>query len=211
MLGIIAGAIGTVVSGAIAVTKALTVVGLAIQGLRVIGNAIAAIGKALGIFKPERDIEEIGDRALQAEEKGLTPDQYASYEAWVNAIEKDDWGYDPEKNKDMDPNEKVMKGIEVSSAVAIEKFPALPMESFFTVASKNPEIFTVERMTEIGKLVNEDGDGFEKVVGYITGTVKDHTSIDTATDILMDIEKEMNPGISDDEAYDRVASFYTSK
>lgn len=68
-MGLILGAIGAIVTAAVTVSKALAVVGLAGQGLKVIGNAIASIAKALGIIKPERDVEEIGDRALQAEEK----------------------------------------------------------------------------------------------------------------------------------------------
>lgn len=206
-MGLILGAIGAIAAAAVSVTKALAVVGLAVQGLKVIGNAIASIAKALGIIKPDRDVEEIGDRALQAEEKGMTPDKYASYEAWVKDIEKDNWGYDPEKNKDMDPQKKIDKGIEVSSGVAIEKFPNLPMQEFLSLAGKNPEFFTTERMGEIGKLAGSDADTFGKIVNYVTGAAKDHTTIDAASDILMDIEKTIEPGISDDMAYDKVAGY----
>ena len=207
MLGLIAGAVGTFVSGAISVSKALAVVGLAVQGLKVIGNAISSIAKALGIIKPERDIEEIGDRALQAEEKGITPDKFDSYEAWIKAIDEDDWGYDPDKNKDKSPEEKILKGVEVSTAVVMEKFPDLPIKDFFTVTNENKDFFNVERMTEIGKLAQNDADSFGDIVKYVTGSVKDHTSIDLATNLLMDIEKNIEPGISDDTAYDKVASF----
>ena len=206
-MSLILGAIGAIVSAAVSVTKALSVVGLAIQGLKVIGNAIASIAKALGIIKPERSVEEIGDRAMQAEEKGMTPDKYASYEAWVKEIEKDDWGYDPEKNKDMDSEKKIMKGVEVASAVTVERFPGLPIQDFFSLAGKTPEFFTVERMDEIGKLANADADAFGKIVGYVTGTAKDHTTVDTASDILMGIEKTIDSGISQDMAYDRVAGY----
>lgn len=206
-MGLILGAIGAIVTAAVTVSKALAVVGLAVQGLKVIGNAVASIAKALGIIKPERDIEEIGDRALQAEEKGMTPDKYSSYEAWVKDIEKDDWGYDPEKNKDIDSEKKVLKGVEVSTAVTMERFPGLPIQEFFSLAGKNPEFFTVERMDELGKLASTDVDAFGKVVGYVTGDSKDHTTVNTATDILMDIEKTIDSGVSENIAYDRVAGY----
>ena len=119
-MGLILGAIGAITAAAVSVTKALAVVGLAVEGLKVIGNAIASIAKELGIIKPDRDIEEFGDRALQAEEKGITPDKYSSFEEWVKDIEKDDWGYDPERNKDMPPEKKILKGVEVASAVVLE-------------------------------------------------------------------------------------------
>ncbi len=206
-MGLILGAIGVITTAAITVSKALAAVGLAIQGLKVIGNAIASIAKALGIIKPERDIEEIGDRALQAEEKGMTSDKYSSYEAWVKDIERDDWGYDPEKNKDMDLEKKVLKGVEVSTAITIERFPELPIQEFFSLAGKNPEFFTIERMDEIGKLASDDSDAFRKVVNYITDSAKDHTTVDAASDILMDIEQIIEPGISENVAYDKVAGY----
>lgn len=210
MLGLIAGALGALVSGAVAVSKALAVVGMAIQGLKVIGNAIASIAKVLGIIKPERDIQDIGDRALQAEEKGMTPDKYSTYETWLRAIEEDDWGYDPEKNKDMDSEKKILKGIEVTTAVTMERFPDLPIQDFFTIAANKPEFFTGERINAIGNLAKNDLDSFSKVVNYVTGSI-DRSSLQDASATLVDIEKNLTPGISDDAAYDKVASFYNSK
>lgn len=210
-MGLILGAIGAITAAAVSVTKALAVVGLAVEGLKVIGNAIASIAKELGIIKPDRDIEEFGDRALQAEEKGITPDKYSSFEEWVKDIEKDDWGYDPERNKDMPPEKKILKGVEVASAVVLEKFPNLPIQDFLNVAGKNPDFFTVERMDEIGKLANSDSDAFENVVNYVTGAAKDHTTVDAASDILMDIEKIIEPGLNDNDAYNRVAKFENLK
>lgn len=210
-MGLILGAIGAITAAAVSVTKALAVVGLAVEGLKVIGNAIASIAKELGIIKPDRDIEEFGDRALQAEEKGITPDKYSSFEEWVKDIEKDDWGYDPERNKDMPPEKKILKGVEVASAVVLEKFPNLPIQDFLNVAGKNSDFFTVERMDEIGKLANSDSDAFENVVNYVTGAAKDHTTVDVASDILMDIEKIIEPGLNDNDAYNRVAKFENLK
>lgn len=210
-MGLILGAIGAITAAAVSVTKALAVVGLAVEGLKVIGNAIASIAKELGIIKPDRDIEEFGDRALQAEEKGITPDKYSSFEEWVKDIEKDDWGYDPERNKDMPPEKKILKGVEVASAVVLEKFPNLPIQDFLNVAGKNPDFFTVERMDEIGKLANSDSDAFENVVNYVTGAAKDHTTVGAASDILMDIEKIIDPGLNDNDAYNRVSKFENLK
>ena len=206
-MGLVLGTIGAIVAAAVTVSKALAVVGLAVQGLKIVGNAIVSIAKALGIIKPERTVEEIGDRALQAEEKGITPDKYESYEAWIKEIEKDDWGYDPEKNKDMDLQKKILKGVEVATAVTMERFPGLPIQEFFSLAGKNPEFFTVERMDEIGKLASSDTDAFGKVVSYVTGSAKDHTTVDMASDILMDIERTINSGISENIAYDKVAGY----
>ena len=181
MFGLIAGALSALAAGAVAVSKALGVVGLAAQGLKIIGNAVASVAKTLGIIKPETDVEEIGDRALQAEHQGILPENFGSYEAWIKEIEGDEWGYD------------------------------LPIADFFTVTEKNQDFFSIDRMSEIGKLAQTDQDAFGKVVNYVTGSAKDHTTVNDAVDLLLDIEKTIEPGISDDYAYDRVASFYTIK
>ena len=210
-MGLILGAIGAIATAALSVSKALAVVGLAVQGLKTIGNAMSSIAKALGIIKPERDIEEIGDRALQAQEKGMTPDKYDSYEAWVRDIDADNWGYDPEKNKDMSQEQKVLKGVEVAAGVAIERFPELPVQKFLCLAGENSEFFTKERMDELGKLAGDNADTFEKIINFVTGEANDHVTVDVATDALMNIEKTIDPGISEDMAYDKVAAYKNMK
>lgn len=62
-------------------------------------------------------------------------------------------------------------------------------------------------MDEIGKLASNDSDAFGKVVNYITNSAKDHTTVDAASDILMDIEQIIEPGISENVAYDKVAGY----
>lgn len=207
----VVGAAGAIVEGAVSVSEGLAIVGLAIQGLKAIGNVIVCLAKALGIIKPELDVEDLGDRAMQAEEMGIKPEQFDSYEEWVRKIEKDDWGYDPEKNKGIDPKEKVAEGIKVASGVAIERFADLPMVDFLILSGTNKDFFTMDRMKELGDLANSDPEAFGKVVSYVTGAAKDRTAIGDATDILMDIEKTLQPGMDDGEAYRIAASFYEMK
>ncbi len=207
-LGVLLGGIGAIVAAAVTVSKSLAVVGLAVEGLKTIGSAISGIAKALGIVKPERKVEDLGDRAMQAEENGMSPEDYQDYQAWVKAIEEDDWGYDPEKNKDMPIEKKILKGVEVSSAVVMEKFPEFPnIADFLTVNEKNVDFFTIERMDEIGKIAETDRDAFGNIVNYVTGTEKDHMIIDATTDVMMDMEKRLSPNMSDADAYTKVASY----
>lgn len=206
-MGIFLGAITAVVTAAVTVSKALAVAGLAVEGLKNVASAIMGLVKALGIVNPEHRVEELGDRAMQAEEKGMKPEGYPDYEAWVRAIEEDDWGYDPEKNKEMDVEKKVLKGVEVSSAAAIEHFPDISMQAFLCLAGKNPELFSVERMDAIGMLAVSDPDSFEQIVNFVTGAEKDHESIDAAVSTLMELEQSFQPDLTENEAYAKVASY----
>lgn len=206
-MGLITGIIGAITAGAVAVTEALAVVGMAVEGLKVIGNALTSIAKTLGIIKPERKVEDLGDRALQAETQGMDPEDYPDYASWVRAIEEDDWGYDPERNKDIPLEQKILKGIEVSTAVAMERFPQIAIDRFFSLAADDPDFFTVERMDEIAEIAADDSQKFADIVNYITGEEKDHSVIENTVDTLMDIEKGIHPDMSERDAYIKVASF----
>lgn len=198
MLGIISG----LITAAIAVTKALTVIGLAVEGLKTVGNAVMGIVKALGIVKPERQIDDLGDRALQAEEDGIVPEKFESYEGYVRAIEE--FAVDPERSRLYTEEDKVKKGIEVTTALTMERFPELPVGDFFEMAAKNPEYFNVARMDEIGKLAVKDGTFLSGIMNYISGTEKRAGAIEQIEDVLIHIEQTVSPEISDSDALDRV-------
>ena len=205
MVGLIAGAvgaIGTIVSAAVTVTKALAVVGLAVNGLKALGNALMGIAKAVGLIQPEMNVEDLGDKALQAEEEGIKPENFNSYAEYVKAVEG--FKVDPEKSKQLTEEEKVKKGIELTTGVTVERFEGFPIEEFFTYAGKNPEYFTEAKMKELGKLMEVDGKYVSDVLNYMNGTEKNDFSLGKTIDTLTKIEKKVNPNISDDDALDIV-------
>ncbi|MGP1531290.1 MAG: hypothetical protein ACTTI5_03750 [Treponema sp.] len=200
MFGLIAGAIGSFIAVATTVGKALAVAGLAIQGLKVLANAFIALGKALGIIKPETKPEELGDKAIQAEEAGIKPENFDSYAQYVKAVEG--FKVDPEKSKLIPEEEKLKKGITLTSALAAEKYPDFPMETFAKHIIANPQYFTEARMTEFGKLISGNLDMAKTVLGYMNGTEHNDKKLAQAETALKGIEKAINPNISDSEALD---------
>ena len=74
----------TIGSIAATLTKAVALVGLAVQGLKIIGSAVMGIAKALfpNAFKPETTVEDLGDKAIQS---GFKPEDFKSYEEYVKA------------------------------------------------------------------------------------------------------------------------------
>lgn len=202
MFGLIAGAIGSIIAVATTVGKALAVAGLAIQGLKVLANAFIALGKALGIIKPETKPEELGDKAIQAEEAGIKPENFDSYAQYVKAVEG--FKVDPEKSKLIPEEEKLKKGITLTSALAAEKYPDFPMETFAKHIIANPQYFTEARMTEFGKLISGNLDMAKTVLGYMNGTEHNDKKLAQAETALKGIEKAINPNISDSEALDNL-------
>ena len=190
-------AITTAVTGAV---KALAVVGMAVEGLKVIGNTLVSIAKSLGLIKPETDVQELGDKALQAEQAGITPEQFASYAEYVKEIEN--FTLDPEKSKLTTEDEKIKKGIEIGTCVVSERFPELPFAAFFNVVLNKPEFFKESiRTAGILALAGTDGKSFTDVVNFISGAEKNDRNIDNAVAALKKIEKDVQPGISDSEAF----------
>lgn len=195
MLGILT----TIISAVAAVTKALGIVGMAIQGLKAIGNALVSLGKALGLIKPETQVEDLGDKALQSE---YNPDDFDSYADYVKAVE--DYELDPEKSKLTTEEKKIEKGLELATGVAVEKYNDLPMEDFCIAVGKNLDYFTEAKLGEIGKLIVKDDQNIKNILNYINGSEKNSNRIQSTIDMLVGVEKSVSPSISDREAYGKV-------
>lgn len=198
-MSIILGTIAAIVTAATTVTKALAVVGLAVEGLKVIGNVLMSLGKALGLIKPETNVIDLGDKAIQSE---YDPEKFNSYEEYVKAVE--DYDLDPEKSKLMTDEEKIKKGMELVSGVMIEKYQDFPIEDFCIAVGQNPKFFTEAKMGEIANLIKSDGQNIPNILNYVNGTEKNSDKIRNTVETLVDIEKKVNPAISDKEAYKNV-------
>lgn len=198
-MGIILGTIAAIAAAATTVVKTLAVVGLAVQGLKAIGNVLTSLGKALGLINPGTKVEDLGDKAIQSE---YNPEDFDSYADYVKAVEAYD--LDPEKSKLTTEEEKVKKGMELAAGVTIEKYQGFPIEDFCVAVGQNPEYFTDAKMGEIAKLMQADGQHIPSILNYVNGSEKDGTKIQEAVDTLVSVEKSVNPEISDKEAYRNV-------
>ena len=191
--------IGSIIAAAATVVKALTVVGLAVQGLKAIGNALVSLGKALGLIKPETKVEELGDKAIQSEYKPEDNDSYAEYE---NAVEEYD--LDPEKSKLTSEEDKIRKGMELAAGVAIEKYNEFPIQGLIVEMGKNPEYFTEGKMNAIADLIESNGQYISGILEYLNGAEKDPDKLKETADALIKIEKIVDPKLSDNDALKNV-------
>ena len=198
-MGVILGTIAAIATAATTVAKALAVVGLAVQGLKAIGSVLTSLGKALGLIKPETKVEDLGDKAIQS---GLNPDDYNSYAEYVQAVEEYD--LDPEKSKEISEEEKIQKGMELAAGVIIEKFDGFPIQEFCIAVGQNPEFFSEAKMGEIAKLIESDGKYISGILNYVNGTEKDEVKIQDTIDTLVNVEKSVDPSISDKDAFKNV-------
>lgn len=166
--------------------------------LKLVGKVFLAIGQALGIIPPEKEMEEVGDQALQAEESGIKPENFKSYEEYKKAVES--YKTDPEKSKQYSPEQKIQKAIEFEAAALLSKYPNLPVEDIFTTVVQNYKYFTPERVASLGPIIKDNVEFLGDVAHYMQGKEKNLDKIDSTVDILTQIEKKLNPTISDADA-----------
>lgn len=156
---------------------------------------LSGILKGLGLINPDEEVTDLGDKALQAADDGITPEKYNTYEEYLKAIE--DFDLDPEKSKEIDEGKKLEKGVEVITATLVERYGDV-MGDFLLLIGKNQPYF-MERMPFITTVVRDSIANFGDIVRYIQGTETDTKKSNDTLRVLYDIEKKVNPEATIDD------------
>ena len=106
----------------------------------------SAFLQGLGIIKPEEKPEDIGDRALQAADKGITIDKFENFDDYMKALR--DYQLDPELSAKRSHTEKLVAGIGVGTVGIEKKYNAAPgsLDGLWLLPMTNPAYFTPQRM-----------------------------------------------------------------
>jgi hypothetical protein len=152
------GAIGTVLTtiGPALSSFATTIGPVLTNIIRTTPNTIETISKfanaflqVLSILKPGEQIDEIGDRALQAKDQGITMDKFDNFDDYMTALRN--FQVDPEVSKNRDVSEKLVAGIAVTTVGMEDKFNAErgSLNGLWLLPLANPAFFTPERMQSL--------------------------------------------------------------
>lgn len=196
--------LATVVGVITAVGKALAVAGLVVEGIKAVTGLFMSIAKALGLIKPEVDEKELGDKALQAEEAGIKPENYKTYAEYHAAVES--FKVDPEKSKQYTEKQKLIKAAELSAGLAAEKLDKLPIQDIINLGKEFYDIFK-PRLVVFGSLFAKNPTAATDVYKYLKGMEKNEDKAMATFHTLVDVEKAAFPGISDAEAKSRVRDY----
>ncbi|AKU11338.1 hypothetical protein AzCIB_1436 [Azoarcus sp. CIB] len=114
-----------------------------------LGKFANAFLQVLGILKADEKTEDLGERALQAAEKGITLDQFDDFDCYLDALRNFD--LDPDKAEKRSHAEKLVAGLGVGTVAVERKFNAAPgaLDSMWLLPIANPSYFTPERMQSI--------------------------------------------------------------
>lgn len=150
---------------------------------------ITGIFKGLGLMPPEERVTDLGDKAIQAEEAGITPENYDSYGEYLKAIEK--FELDPEKSHNIAEREKLEKGAEVITAAMIERYGDV-IVSLFTLIATAPTYFE-NRMPFFTEMQKSVPTTFNDITRYMEGKETDIKRADETLGKLFDVEKKISP------------------
>ncbi|MBW0281480.1 hypothetical protein [Shewanella xiamenensis] len=119
--------------------------------------------QAVGILKPDEDVKQLGERALQAAQDGITPEKFDDFDDYVQALRN--FEIDPDKAKKRNDVERLVVGLGVGSFGLEQKFEAAPgsLSAIWLLPVANPEFFTVNRMDSLLQQGKLSGDIF----GYL--------------------------------------------
>lgn len=186
MFGIVIGIVSTI-------AKALAVASLAIDGLKKIGQALVSIGQKLGLIPQQADLEDMGEKGLQMDENGCGYDpEKESYKEYMNRL--NEYEIDPEKKHD--EKEALEKGVIVASGAIIDEFPDCS-DLIETFILRGEELDITD--DELRKYVQSDKN--KDIASYLSGNEKNGDIKESAVNAIVDIQKQLNPQMSDNEAY----------
>lgn len=206
----------SIVQGALAVGAAIvsSVMAMTIPQVLLCVYICVLIAKELGILSPEageKDVEELGDKVIQAREKGIKPENYETYEEYMKAIEN--FKVDPVKSSKISLKEKLADGIGLLSTLISIKSP--DCKSILEMVTgkiapklaggeKSPSLMTgiiddkmKETMMSIAKnyfaTMKSGGAGITELAEFVSGK-NDSPAI---YDAKMKADKELNEAISE--------------
>ncbi|MBQ1872869.1 MAG: hypothetical protein II152_03815 [Succinivibrionaceae bacterium] len=159
-------------------------------------SAGIAICRALGIFKQDTNSEELGDKAIQAYDAGIRPEDYEGrFKEYREKIEN--FELDPEKSKQIDVNDKLKVAGNIAGWGLTDYFGrASGIDKFIRDINNNGGFYTPERATAYLEAFKNGG--MDKIGDYFNNKLDNVKDIEIVEAKLTDAEKEL--GCSDKEA-----------
>lgn len=166
--------------------------------LEVICAVIDAIAEALGLKDEEEKPEEIGMKAEEAEKQGITPENFDSYEEYINHL-RENIDIDKSKLENLSKEEK-LKYMSVGSFILVkgieekENFE-IPGEFVAEIGKQN---LSAEEVKEYIRTFKTNDLQLKDFTTYLNGTLDNNKYAKVGNAIEEGI-KSLNPDMSEDE------------
>lgn len=171
------------------IPKVIEIVGV---NLLQFARIISDIFKELGFLPPEENIIDLGNKAIQAEEQGIRPENYDSYNEYLTAVQA--FEIDDERTDFIDENKKIEKGVEIITATLVEDYGEIIMDLFMLIA-KHPYYFE-NRMSYFLEIQKTDPHILSDITRYIEKKENDIDIADKTLGKIYEVEKKINDNVS---------------
>ena len=172
-----------------------------IQALNALSKGLTAFGNALGLFETD-DPEKLGTKRIQAEEAGIEPENYDTYDEYLKAI--DDFEIDEERALEISVEDKLAKAVQHTLEAVDNKYPEANAEMLARGALNVPEFYSDDvRFTELAKLVANDPEKINLIGKLLCGELEGDEYYD-AIDMVISAEQAANPQLSIDEVKEKI-------
>jgi hypothetical protein len=190
------------IAKAVTLVEKLGLLKLGIDLIKDIGKMLMKLAKSLDLVEEDENLEDFGDKALQAEEAGIKLEKFDSVEDYVKTVSK--MKLDPALSLKFSPEEKAKKATEVFTALTMEKYGTATVENLFKTIEQHQEYFTAERTGAIGDMLKNGDKILDAINGIIGGAEKNFEKREEDLGVLADIEKIISPDLSDADALKKV-------
>ncbi len=158
-----------VVNTAIAATKSIAtfvgeVVKLPIEPLRLVTGLIIKVCQMLGIIKTDEKPEELGDKVLQAHDKGITPESCENYEEYKKKIEN--FELDPEKSGKYDKIDKLISASVYCEGALIHKY-GFGLGKLVPIIVKDASFQNPEKIFNLFKSCEKNNSTMDTMADYL--------------------------------------------
>lgn len=165
--------------------------------IEIIAIVIGRIADILGLKEEKESTEEIGMKAEEAEKKDIKPENFDSYQEYINYIRKE-IEIDKKKLNNLSDEEKVKYGT-VGTAILVkgieekEKFE-IPAEFVVEIGKQD---MSMEETRQYIKEFKEQNLDLKDFTNYLKGTIDNVKTIREVEHAIESAIKELNPDMSD--------------
>ncbi len=163
-----------VVDTAVSVTKGIgTFVGeigkLAIGAIKLVVGLIVKVCQVLGLIEADEDPEELGDKVLQAQEEGITPESCENYEEYAKKIRN--FKLDPEKSKKHSQVDKLVAAGVYSEGALINKY-GFGLGKMMPLIVKDAAFQNPEKIANLFESCEKNNTTMDNMADYLGGNLR---------------------------------------
>lgn len=171
--------------------------------IKIITTIATELGKLFNILQPQEDLQEMGDRALQAAGKNIKPENFSSHAEYMDELRS--FKLDPVSSEKNNDTLKTMAGLAVISKGIEEKFNYSEgsVSNLILQATLMPDYLTSTKLVQFikGNLNITD------IVQFFEG---DLSPVDSRNikNKMIEAEKQITPDKSETEIRDQISDAY---